>query len=727
MSKPDSASSVPDLAAWLHAAARDLGADRRTPGPPEEARDTFTAYLAAAVEATGQPAVGHWLPGVFRHLPGDVRGDVRVEEGGELTAIFAALSPQAQETRHVPPLPPPGRAPDLPAPATPGPGRPLAAWLPAAIRKLAKQYHCPLPAQRRAAGLAVYLATPSGARTWPDIQAHLRAVLDCLCPPLPTGDGRDLRAVPLAGAALDALAVALTIEGAHLEQPPEQPTPDTRLSFVPGPAQTRPPTPAGALDARWVQLQVAPDALLRLVHDLREAAASTSAAAKALPHPLRPLLVAYLATIQPDTRQTGILPHPLARVRTIQPVQANPGATSYLTPAPVPAAPGAQAAEQAYLPGLAPSQPAGPGALPFQLWDLTGQRATAGRGAPYALRLFIEAILSAPQDQRDGRRVIALPWRELRNWLFPGGSYRARKWPEIQGAFASVSNAVIEWASSDQPGAPGGLWKPVVVRNIPRTWNAYEDPVVFDIELPPGSAVGPLVHRPLLRLIGQHSRPGYRLALSLAYLWDRHGAQGGEYVQATRPRLARSPDGHLVDRHGAVIRGPQGRPLSTYTSGSSTGRRLRPDVVTLDAAGLPVTDAAGLPVVARAARERNPAADRYPVLTDEDLVALAYAPTSGPVHPRRRISRQARGKQIQTARRLLMDFVRWGWCVVEAGPYMTGACFGWEDRDRHQQLVGWHWQPGELTNADGNPGVRILPPAQWGAGWTLPASTGGPL
>ena len=53
MSKPDSASNVPDLAAWLHAAARDLGLATLPLVPPAQARDTLTAYLAAAVDGDG--------------------------------------------------------------------------------------------------------------------------------------------------------------------------------------------------------------------------------------------------------------------------------------------------------------------------------------------------------------------------------------------------------------------------------------------------------------------------------------------------------------------------------------------------------------------------------------------------------------------------------------------------------------------------------------------------
>ena len=97
------------------------------------------------------------------------------------------------------------------------------------------------------------------------------------------------------------------------------------------------------------------------------------------------------------------------------------------------------------------------------------------------------------------------------------------------------------------------VWVPVVVRNRPERWDAYDSDVVFEVKLPPGSGSGPLVYKPYLREIGRHSAPGYRATLGLCYLWDRYGSNKGIFKQATIPRLARNDQGELVNSDGEVL------------------------------------------------------------------------------------------------------------------------------------------------------------------------------
>ncbi|MCY3994406.1 MAG: hypothetical protein OXF50_24495 [Caldilineaceae bacterium] len=126
------------------------------------------------------------------------------------------------------------------------------------------------------------------------------------------------------------------------------------------------------------------------------------------------------------------------------------------------------------------------------------------------------------------------------------------------------------------------VWVPVVVRNRPERWDAYDSHVVFEVQLPPGSGSGPLVYKPYLREIGRHSAPGYRAALGLCYLWDRYGANNGRFIQATIPRLARNDDGDLLGVDGSVLLTKQGQPVHQYMIGKGKDRQLRPDVVALD-------------------------------------------------------------------------------------------------------------------------------------------------
>ena len=170
------------------------------------------------------------------------------------------------------------------------------------------------------------------------------------------------------------------------------------------------------------------------------------------------------------------------------------------------------------------------------------------------------------------------------------------------------------------PDGTGGSRAVVIVRDMPRVWNAYHDSVTFEIDLPPGvNAQGPLVYRPALRELGQQSAMRYRAALGLCWMWDRYGAHNGRYIQPTRPRLARDEHDRILDAEGTIFVGKDGQPVRTYTvqkrqKGKLT-RIARPGIVPLDESGQPVP-------LSAAAQERNPAADRYPILTPAQLVEL---------------------------------------------------------------------------------------------------------
>ena len=95
----------------------------------------------------------------------------------------------------------------------------------------------------------------------------------------------------------------------------------------------------------------------------------------------------------------------------------------------------------------------------------------------------------------------------------------------------------------------------------------------------------------------------------------------------------------------------------------------RPSLVPLNARGEPV------PTLKDAAQERNPAADRYPVLSPGQQVALIYPPAPNSLSKSARSMRRARSENA------LSDMAGKGYIVTE--------------------------------HLDG--GVRILPPSGWGA------------
>lgn len=392
-----------------------------------------------------------------------------------------------------------------------------------------------------------------------------------------------------------------------------------------------------------------------------------------LKHPLAALIEGCLIgdPVEADGRETGILPATLAAVREADGPAALFDLGEYerapgFTPHPI---------AQAYLPGLAPSGDEIAPAMPLLMWDASTEGGPRpGKAAPLPLRIWIEAVLALPTADRFGiRRPVAVRFGDLVDWLMPNGEYRQRVFPAIRQALHRVHNLRLPW---ELPDGTGGSRAVVVVRDAPRVWNAYADMVTFEISLPPGvNARGPIVYRPALRRLGQQSAMRYRANLGLSWLWDRYGARNGRYIQPTRPRIARDDQDRILDAEGAILLDKRGEPARTYTvrarRNGKTVRIARPGIVPLDADGRPV------PMLADAAHERNPAADRYPVLTPAQLVELCY-PLDLAGKQLTPTARRVRQHRAQEAIRLMATE---GYCIVE--------------------------------DADG--GFRILPPSGWGA------------
>lgn len=399
---------------------------------------------------------------------------------------------------------------------------------------------------------------------------------------------------------------------------------------------------------------------------------------KDLKHPNAALLEAWLLRpepIQPDGRLTGIIPANLIHTPARYSNDTDTGALFDLSEferAPngkdliIPDA-------QAHLPGLDPQPSALVPILPFLLWD-HNIPASRGRGAPYGLRLWIEAVLSLPPKQPYRRQEFQIRWGEIVNRTLAGRDNR-KNTERLWQALHTVHNLRLAWG---EPGARTGR-AAVQVPDIPQTPTEYGAVVRFVIELPPGAGNGPLVYKPFLRKIARWSAPAYRAALTLAYLWDRYGSRKGRYIQPTIPRLARDHAGRLIDRDGQIITAKDGKPIAKYMIGSGRNRRLHPDVLPLD------TNREIVSSIRAAARERNPAADRYPILTPSDLVRLCYPDaqiTRDPIKATARRKRQQRASQVlqEMAERTYLNIEETpdGWRVLP--PDGWGASFRSDDQ-----------------------------------------------
>jgi len=236
--------------------------------------------------------------------------------------------------------------------------------------------------------------------------------------------------------------------------------------------------------------------------------------------------------------------------------------------------------------------------------------ATRGRGAPYAQRLFVEILLSIGRlDRVPGQTArLEIPLRELVAWLWPNGWKRTRSGDRLgdlqilQRELLVLDSIRILWDRM--------LWRLVAVQTLPTGTSRMEDLIIFRVEHLPGSEHGPMIDRDRLRKFGTMSAPAWRAYLRLAYLWDvAKRRNNGARIYATRPVVARGPGGALLDSDGKALRDLRGTPMTDWSD---------PRAVIVGANGKPASDSNP------PAYERNPAADRVPVLGPDDLIRLAF-------------------------------------------------------------------------------------------------------
>ena len=348
-----------------------------------------------------------------------------------------------------------------------------------------------------------------------------------------------------------------------------------------------------------------------------------------------------------DRRRPGILPESWRDSRHYDylPLQNHP----------YPDPPGLMAGEQHLLP-LAELQPSViVPVLPLALYDSgTGPMATRGRGAPYAQRLFVEILLDVGRlDRVPGQTArVEITLRELVAWLWPNGWKRTRRGDRLgdlqilQRELLILDSIRVLWERM--------LWRLVAVQALPTETSHMEDRIVFRVEHLPGSEHGPMIDRDRLRRFGTVSAPAWRAYLRLAYLWDSAKRKNnGARIYPTRLVVARGP--------GGVILGANGKPLRDHRGAVVTDWSDRRAVI-LGANGKPA--GADNPP----AYERNPAADRVPVLGPDDLIRLAFDDNLNlPASTRRWRLHEARkvARVFAEAGDVVVEQVGEGWRLIE--------------------------------------------------------------
>ncbi|MCE2398871.1 MAG: hypothetical protein J4F34_07545 [Gemmatimonadetes bacterium] len=159
--------------------------------------------------------------------------------------------------------------------------------------------------------------------------------------------------------------------------------------------------------------------------------------------------------------------------------------------------------------------PDGPRVPLLELADVRGGPIMAkGRGAPLDLRLFVGAVLWTPHSSRAARGRIAVTVRELRDFLLPNGWERRRDWPRIREALLRAGDYMLPGVYQHERGNVHG-WIPFRLAGGIGEGAGLDDVVLIDVELPPGSAHGPVIDRGELSRLGVDSAPRFRAYLAV--------------------------------------------------------------------------------------------------------------------------------------------------------------------------------------------------------------------
>lgn len=368
-------------------------------------------------------------------------------------------------------------------------------------------------------------------------------------------------------------------------------------------------------------------------------------------HPLAPLVQAWQKRprkVLPDTdRETGIMPQALR-------IRSDIRETEELIDWPEGPGIGNATENSGWLPGLEPPPSRIVPALPLVIFDATGRLSTSrGRGASIALRLAIELLMAVPRGDRERAVEIEFSLSQLVSWLWPGKRRPKPNefWPRIKAARYELHNAAIPISDTE-------FWVPFVSRLFPKVPDRKAC-FIFELRLPPGSDIGPRVHRPTLRLYGLQSAPKYRAWLGLSYLWHKHlrynlPARGG----GTRTRI-HAPTLPTVkrDKRTGGILDVHGRPV-TYKGGKPVKSPLHP-------AAVPILSPSGKPEI-----KRNPAMDRLPELGPDELIELTMPHPENLRGAKRRVAAQRSRRTLEAMERsgdIVLEKLHGGWRILPPG------------------------------------------------------------
>ena len=318
------------------------------------------------------------------------------------------------------------------------------------------------------------------------------------------------------------------------------------------------------------------------------------------PYPLSRIIKAWqhnhIPGTEMDRRKTQIAPAFLKQSRAVEMENELPIGSIHLTGEPV----------QSMLPSFESQSVIVP-ALPLEVYEAAdGKPTKGGTGAPLEQRMFVSALCGYPLGIReiDGAHRLETTLRDITNWLYPTRRFqRQNDLPRIYKALYNLHNMRITYERRE--------WSVVQVFALPNWKTKLDDSLPRLVRMPDGvKGNGAMIDIKQMQLYGVKSAPKFRAWIRLAYFWDEAKIRsGGARIFATRTKVLRNDSGYITNDLGKVIH--TGKLYRT-----ENGWRFRKG-------DIPQT-AWYHPLAVRIGEERNPEADKVPVMDSTDFVHLFF-------------------------------------------------------------------------------------------------------
>ena len=238
-----------------------------------------------------------------------------------------------------------------------------------------------------------------------------------------------------------------------------------------------------------------------------------------------------------------------------------------------------------------------PAVMPLDVAHPLGVKESTRKGAVHhVIRVFFEALMALEPMQTEGN--IAITLGDLISYLYSHGKFhRTNQLPYIINALDILHfYATVPYRTES---GNTGRWRPVVVRNTIDTSSSDDDHIYMDVKLPPDATQGMMVEKHVMRRLGQESAPRFNAYLMACWLWDKFGTGKKGLIDPTKPIEIRDTAGDLLNTKGEKIFDSRGKSIQNLYHDEA---------------------------ITQLPRERNPAANRYPILSFDDLI-LACKPS----------------------------------------------------------------------------------------------------